>query len=177
VARLFSRRNPHPLDAEALDRLALHYVGRYATTRAKLSSYLLRKLQERGWAGEGEAPVEALVARVVALGYVDDRAFADLRGAALARRGYGARRISEALRAAGIDEEDGADARDAAEDAAWSSAIAFARRRRIGPFATVAADMDRRRKDFAAMMRAGHSPELIRRLLDTAPGEEPNRES
>ena len=29
--------------------MALAYVGRYATTRAKLASYLGRKLRERGW--------------------------------------------------------------------------------------------------------------------------------
>ena len=58
----------------------------------------------------GRAPASrrssALVERMAALGYVDDRAFAAARAAALGRRGYGERRVGEALRAAGIDEED-----------------------------------------------------------------------
>ena len=40
-----------PLDQEGLERLALFYAGRYATTRAKLRTYLKRKVAERGWSG------------------------------------------------------------------------------------------------------------------------------
>ncbi|KTW08260.1 RecX family transcriptional regulator, partial [Sphingomonas sanguinis] len=36
-----------------LERLALRYVERFATTEGKLVDYLTRKLRERGWAGEG----------------------------------------------------------------------------------------------------------------------------
>ena len=82
-----------PLGPQELERLALFYAGRYASTRAKLRTYLVRKLRERGWEGEGEPPVERLVERFSALGYVDDRAFATARADALGRRGYGARRI------------------------------------------------------------------------------------
>ena len=113
----------------------LSYAGRYATTRARLAAYLGRKLRERGWDGEGEPPVAELVARMAALGYVDDRAFAAARAAALSRRGYGARRVGAALRGAGIGEEDGAEARELAAAAAWEAALRFAERRRIGPFA------------------------------------------
>jgi regulatory protein len=35
-----NKKHRPPLDAEALERLAVHYVGKYATTRAKLRSYL-----------------------------------------------------------------------------------------------------------------------------------------
>jgi regulatory protein len=162
-----------PLDAALMERLALTYVGRYATTRAKLRTYLDRKLKERGWSGEGapSAFVDALVERCSALRYVDDRAFAASRTASLSRRGYGARRVGEALRAAGIDEADAAPARETADATAWETAIAFARRRRIGAFAAEEADRDGRRKSLAAMLRAGHPYHIARRLADAAPGE------
>ena len=74
------RKPRPPLDGEGLGRLALFYAGRFATTRAKLRTYLTRKLRERGWSGEGEPSaeneVERLVARFTELGYVDDKAFA-----------------------------------------------------------------------------------------------------
>ena len=41
-------RLARPLDAAALDRLALRYVERFATTRGKLADYLRRKMRERG---------------------------------------------------------------------------------------------------------------------------------
>jgi regulatory protein len=163
-----------PLDREGLERLGLFYAGRYATTRARLSDYLKRKLYERGWAGEGAPPVEALVERFASLGYVDDAAFAAARGAALGRRGYGARRVAQALRGAGIGEAEAAPARRSAEEGAEASALRFARRRRLGPFAAAPMDRDARRKAAAAMLRAGHGIDMVRRILDAAPGELPD---
>jgi len=167
------RRVKPPLDAAALEQTALFYAGRYATTRAKLAAYLGRKLRERGWAEAHAPPVETLVERMAALGYVDDRAFASAKAGALTRRGYGARRVSEALRAAGIGEEDGAEARDAAAEGAWDAALRYAERRKIGPFSAVEADRPAREKAFAAMLRAGHPPALARRIVAAKPGEIP----
>jgi regulatory protein len=169
-----------PLDGEGLERLALFYAGRYAVTRAKLRSYLARKLRERGWGGEGEAQpdqiIERLVARFVELGYVDDRAFADARAEALGRRGYGERRVGQALRAAGIEEEDQVTARAHAGEHAWEAALRFAERRRIGPFAAVLPDRPGREKALAAMLRAGHPLGIARRLVAAAPGEVPEQD-
>ena len=44
--RLAKQRKPRPpLNSEKLNELALAYVGRFATTRAKLRSYLKRKVR------------------------------------------------------------------------------------------------------------------------------------
>lgn len=165
-----------PLDAEALERLALFYVGRYATTGAKLRSYLVRKVRERGW--EGSPPdVETIVGRFKALGYIDDAAFASARAASLQRRGYGERRVSQALHEAGIGDEDAADANEQAREGALKAALRFAERKRIGPFAAEEPDREGRQKAFAAMMRAGHSMDVVRRVLNTSPGEIPESDN
>jgi regulatory protein len=169
-------RNPKvklPLDADGLRQAALHYAGRFATTRAKLATYLNRKLRERGWSGAGAPPVESLVEHMAALGYVDDRAFASARAAALSRRGYGAHRVGAALRAAGIGEEDSADAREIASAEAWQAALRFAQRRRIGPFAEQEADRPAREKALASMLRAGHPMHIARRFVAARCGEIP----
>ena len=83
------RRVPKPLDAARLDELALTYVARFATSAARLERYLKRKLRERGWEGEREPDLAALVGRYVELGYVDDAAYARARSGSLLRRGYG----------------------------------------------------------------------------------------
>lgn len=163
-----------PLDEAAIERLALFYAGRYATTRARLRFYLSRKIAERGWEGARPAPVEALVERLAGLGYVDDAAFASARTASLLRRGYGERRVGAALHAAGIGDEDGVSAREQAHQGAWAAALRFAERRRIGPFAATAADRDGRRKAAAAMIRAGHSVDLVRRIVNASPGAIPD---
>lgn len=147
-----------------LEALALRYVERFATTRGKLSDYLTRKVRERGW--DGAAPdVAALADRFAARGYVDDRGYAEAKAAALTRRGYGERRVAVALRAARVDADDSAPALTQARVAARESALAFARRRRFGRFAHVIPDDATRRRQFAAMLRAGHSIDLAREIL------------
>ena len=174
-----SRKPRPPLDGEGLERLALFYAGRYATTRAKLSAYLGRKLAERGWAGEGrmDEAVEKLVGRMAEAGYVNDRLFAESKAASLGRRGYGARRVHQALAAAGIDEADQAEARDSAEENAWAAALRFAERKRLGPFAAQAPDRAGREKAIAAFLRAGHPSAIARRLASAAPGAVPDPEA
>lgn len=165
------RKPPPPLDAARLERMALRYVERYATTRAKLTAYLRRKLKERGWTGESEADVGALVERLAELRYVDDAAFAAMRTSSLLRRGYGPRRIGAALRAAGVEENSAGEENSASER--WEAALAFARRKRIGPFAPVQPDRSGREKAFAALMRAGHETAVARRIVQALPGEIP----
>ena len=145
-----------PVDAAGLERLALRYVERYATTRTKLADYLRRKIRERGWREDEPAAIEALVERFAALGYVDDRSFAQARAGSLARRGYGERRINQALNAAGSAEEDTAPLRADMREGARAAARAFARRRRM----------------LGAMLRAGHELELSRSIVDATTGEE-----
>jgi regulatory protein len=156
-----------------MERLAVHYVGRYSTTRAKLRFYLMRKVRERGW--EGEPPdVDGLVDRLSALGYIDDRAFAEARGAAFHRRGYGERRLDQALKAAGISEDDSEGARVAARETALAAAFRFAQRKRIGPYAVVEVDREARQKAFAAMIRAGHSIDVARKVVNASLEEIPD---
>ena len=161
------RPPPPPLDAATLRDLALRYVAKYATSEAKVRRYLARKLFERGWGGDGPPPVDAVVARLADLGYVDDRVFAEARGRSLSGRGFGARRVGADLGAAGVARELAAEVAATADPLA--AALAFARRRRFGPFDPhepgPAKDPDRRRKQFAAMMRAGHGVAETRRVL------------
>ena len=169
-----SRKPRPPLDEEGLERLALFYAGRYATTRAKLRTYLNRKVRERGWDGKTAPPIETLVEKLAGLRYVDDKAFAAARSAALTRRGFGERRVGQALRAAGIEEEDAEEAREEARDSAWASALRFAERRRLGPYAATPLDLAARQKAVGAMLRAGHPMDLVRRILNASPGEIPD---
>jgi regulatory protein len=98
------RRLPPPLTPAKLEEIALAYVARFATSAAKVEQYLVRKLRERGWDGPSPADPNAIVERFVELGYIDDEAWARAKGGSLLRRGYGARRVDQALGAAGIDE-------------------------------------------------------------------------
>jgi regulatory protein len=172
MRRSQGRKPRPPLDKDRLNELALFYVGRYATTRAKLSAYLARKLRERGWQGETGPGIEWLVERFAETGLVDDASFALAKSRSLSERGYGAGRVRQALRVAGIEEADGEAARELAAEQAVDAALRFARRRRIGPFASQSPDRAARDKALAAMIRAGHGFELAKAVVDMPPGTE-----
>lgn len=147
--------------------MALHYVARFSTSRAKLVTYLHRKLRERGWDGEGGPDIDELADRMVDAGYVDDEAYAKAKAGGLLRRGYGARRIGQALHAAGIDEELRQTVAPV-ESERRKAAIAMARKRRFGPFGSEPVPRDKREKQIAALLRAGHGFDSARYLVDAA---------
>lgn len=170
-----SARPAKPLTGAALNDMALAYVARFATTARGLERYCLRKLRERGWEGsdEGESrpDVAALVARFVEMRYVDDGEFARARSGSLLRRGYGARRVGAALDAAGVAQGDRS---EIGVYEARLAALRMAEKRRFGPFGADGvppADRSARDKQIAAMLRAGHSHDSARQLVEATDGE------
>lgn len=152
-------------DRARLERLALSYVARYATTAARLRAYLRRKAGDQRDLPETINWIEALVARTCAAGFVDDAAFAQARAASLTRRGYGARRAQAALRHAGIagDIVDAVMAQTA--DDGPEIARHYAERRRIGPYSGQPKTPEGYRRALARLMRAGHAFDDARALL------------
>jgi regulatory protein len=162
-----TRRPAKPLNPARLEDMALAYVARFSTSAAKFERYLTRKLREKGWEGEGEPPVAETVARYVELGYIDDGIYARMKSGSLLRRGYGARRVNQALGQAGIAEDLRAEVAPG-EAAAREAAATYARRRRFGPFGAGPPDPATREKQLAAMVRAGHGFDAARALVDAA---------
>ncbi|MCL9982440.1 MAG: RecX family transcriptional regulator [Erythrobacter sp.] len=170
-----------PLSEAALRDLALSYAARFASTGARLEAYLARKMRERGVAEDADGRTEAidipaLVARLVELGYVDDATYARMRARDLGARGYGARRVEQALWAAGVNEGIRADTAPG-ERSRRRAAVLLAQKRRLGLFGNGREDsadpLARRKaheKAVAAMLRAGHDYEHVRFIL-AAPNE------
>lgn len=168
------RRGPRRATAKHLENAALHYLERFASSAAHLKRVLMRRVERSARVHgtdrtEGAALVEALVARFVRAGLVDDRVYAEGRVAALFRRGTAPRAIRAALRAkgvAGATIEGALGTLDAAGDPELRAAAALARRRRLGPFRPAEARAARRDKDLAALARAGFGYDVARRVID-----------
>ncbi len=170
-----SDRIRKPLGAAKLDELALAYVARFATSRAKLTRYLSRRVRESEWIDDVDAMTacETVADRMERLHYLDDRQYAAMRAGAMTRRGLGVRRVKAQLFVDGIAEADSGEAIETAEAAAMTAAVGFARRRRFGPFAVGAVDDPKQReRQIAAFLRAGHSMTIARRILAVPPGDE-----
>ena len=160
------RRPAKPLNQASLEELALSYAARFATSSTKLAAYLQRKIRERGVDDDaGQIDPQAVVERLVELKYVDDEAYARARAGGLLRRGYGGRRIDQSLRAAGIADEL-LEEISPHEAEARRAALTMARKRGFGPFGVQPLERDKREKQIAAMLRAGHGFDAVREVID-----------
>lgn len=121
---------------------------------------------------EAEAPLRAAraqareVARaLVSAGIINETAFATARARRLARAGRSRVAVSAHLAAKGVPAEIAEAVLPPPEDE-LAQALAFARRRRFGPFRTEpAVDPDRARRELAALARAGFPAGIAMRAL------------
>jgi regulatory protein len=161
---------PVPTPA-TLHEAALRHLGRYAATAAGLVRVLDRRVDRWARAAGAEAEtmraariaVREVVGRLVAAGLIDDAAFAAGRAARLKKSGHSRRAMAADLGARGIGAEDVRKALPDDPQAEFGAAVAFARRRRIGPFAAEPAADPRRALGMFA--RAGFSQEVAQRAL------------
>ncbi len=160
-----------PPDAHSLHEAALRHLARYAATQAGLTQVLMRRVDR--WARAASAAPEAIavaksaaqavVARLAAAGAVDDAAYAAGRARSMARAGRSRRAIAAHLAAKGVP----AVLTDALPDdpeAEFAAALAYARRRRIGPF-RAPPDPAQAPRDLARMARAGFTRDVATRAL------------
>lgn len=168
-------------DAAALRDAALAYLARYAATEAALRGVLERRIDRwaRGAGGDAEAVAAQaaaakraageVVARLARAGAVSDAAFAESRARSLARAGRSRRAIAATLAAKGVNAETARGALPS-DDAELVSALALARRRRIGPFrAADPPDEAGRRRELGMLARAGFPQSIARRALAMPP--------
>jgi len=169
------QRNPRKATAKTLDRSALFYLERFATSAENLRRVLMRRIDRSAhYHGtdrkEGATMVDDLVGRYLAAGLLDDRVYAEGRVRTMRRRGSSARLIHLKLRQKGVADEVIAEvlaslAGDVAEPEV-AAAAAFARRRRLGPFRCPGDREEKRKKDLAALARVGFSYDVARRVIE-----------
>ena len=170
-------------DRARLHDAALTHLSRFAATEAGLVRVLDRRRDRwvRRAALEGmdtdAAPsrraAREVAAALVQSGVVNDQAFADARARRLTRAGRSRRAVQAHLAAKGV----AAPLAQAAlpdEAAELSAALAYARRRRLGPFRSAPDDIsesdpDRMRRELGAMARAGFPQPVARQALRMDP--------
>ena len=187
--RRAGREGPRPAgpppDEARLAEAALAHLARFAATEAGLRRVLARRVDRWARAAEAEgqadvapraaaakAAVAAVAKRMVAQGAVDDAAFAESRARRLLRTGRSRRAALAHLREKGVDAATAAAALPDGEEAELAAALAFCRRRRIGPFGTDPAPTpEARLKALGALARAGFAREVASRALRMDPAE------
>jgi regulatory protein len=161
---------PRKVSAAYLQRAAMSYLERYASSAENLRRVLRRKVDKRcRLRGEDPAEFHEMIDEVVAkslkIGLIDDTRYAEARVASLRRRGGSARAIQAKLSAKGLDRGTIAAALEGEEGDEEQAARAFARRRKLGPFRP-GERAPYRDKDLAAMARAGFRFDVARRIIE-----------
>jgi regulatory protein len=168
------RAKPPAVTAEALERAALRYLERFASSRENLRRVLLRRIQRAARAGDpgaADAPrlADEILERYTETGLLNDKLYAEQRAASLARSGASRFRIRGKLAQKGVDPtlvRDIVTALDENSEASeMAAACALIRRRGLGPYRPLGHRAEFRHKDLAAMARAGFRFDLARRLL------------
>jgi regulatory protein len=162
------RRPTPPLTESWLVSEAVRHLERWPASEVRVRRLLWQRVRRaqsfHGGTKEEAAPlVETVIARLIANKILDDEGFAKLWVNHLRRRGTSARMIEKKLSEKGVARSTiaravAAYATDDGTDSERASAEAYARRRRLGPFRRPPdPDPARKRKDLAAMARAGFS--------------------
>lgn len=184
-ARRAAPRQAGPAPTRArLHDVALAHLARFAATEAGLVRVLDRRIDRWARAAGAEAAhdpetiaaaqqasrqtVREVVRALVQSGVVDDTAFAGARARSLTRAGRSRIAVSAHLAAKGVPQ---AVAQAALPDpeTELAAALAYARRRRLGPFRATDADEDTRRKELGALARAGFPQPVAQQALRMAP--------
>ncbi|WP_342772554.1 RecX family transcriptional regulator [Methylobacterium radiodurans] len=181
---------PRPVTAAWLERAALHYLERYSASAEMLRRTLARRVEKRARAREEDPAafaelIDATVTRALSAGLVDDARFARARLATLRRRGTSTRGVSAKLAAKGVPhavveaamEAEQAEAQADPRAIEAEAALAYARRRRLGPFRRPDLRAAHRDRDLAALARAGFAYALARDTVDAEPLDEGSGEA
>ena len=153
-----------------LENKALHYLGRYATTERRLAQ-VLGRFAQRKMDDEDPERMKLLIAKMVSScvekGYVNDKDFAAQKTASLRRQGSSRFQIKNKLFERGVNRDliDEAIEENDAEheyDIEVHSALIYARKRRLGPYAKPPVGQDEmkegwQQKHYASLARAGYS--------------------
>lgn len=167
------RARPKPLTETYLERAAIFYLRRYASSVENLRQVLMRKAKRRAGPGsehDGEPRdvgplVDRVVAKAVASGLLDDRTYTEAKLGSLLRRGTSARTARAALNAKGVEPDLVAAALAEAAPDELAQARRYAERRRLGPWRR-APDPAFRERDLAALCRAGFSYRIAAAALE-----------
>ena len=157
-----------------LENKALHYLGRYASTEARLKD-VLGRFAKRKMADEEPQRMAKLIDDMVKScrekGYVNDQTFAEQKTASLRRQGASRLQIKRKLYERGVasdvisqaiaDHDDDQD-----HDVEVEAALIYARKRRLGPYRKPPVGQTEmkdgwRDRHYASLARAGYSAKTV----------------
>lgn len=168
-------RKPRRITPAYLENAGLYYLGRYASSVANFRRVLMSKVRRSARTHEtnveeAEKWIDDLIGRYQRANLLDDRRYAETRVTQLHRRGMAIRRIQAKLYEKGVPSDVIAAAlqtlREGAARPDLAGAVAYARRRRLGPYRAAELRDEQFERDLATLGRAGFSYAIAREVLE-----------
>jgi regulatory protein len=169
------RKNiPRKVSAASIENAALYYLGRYATSSENLRQVLERKIIRASKHHETNIKactgfVGDLIQRYLENGILNDKIYAQAQAASMNRRGKSLRAIRSRLRQKALSSEIIDKAIEALTDQVGtpdlSAAIAYARKRRLGPYRKNVHSQSNLDKELATLARSGFSYSLALHIV------------
>ena len=157
-----------------LENKALHYLGRYASTEARLRDVLHRFAKRKL---DDESPerlaqlIENMITKCREKGYVNDQDFADQKTASLRRQGSSRLQIKRKLYERGINPDlieaaINAHDQDKDPDPEVEAGLIYSRKRRLGPYRKPPIGQTEMKdgwqdRHYASLARAGFSAKTV----------------
>jgi len=172
---------PKPISIKQIEWASDQYLQRYIATETQLRRVLKRRLQRNlRKRGEqvteeerirGEELIAAQVKKVIDAGRIQDEKVALMWVEHFTNRGKSAPFIRQKLRekgvASNIIDDSIAQIHSQMQDPALEAAVVYVRKRRFGAYRNnPEKQAERKQKDMAAMMRAGHRYDVVSRVLE-----------
>jgi len=174
------RRPTPPLTAGWLRSEAARHLQRWPASEVRIRRLMWKRVKRAqsfhgGTTDEAAVLVNEAIASLISATLIDDARLARLWVVSLRRRGTSTRMIRQKLREKGvasshIDEALTASVSDEEGDPEQASALAYAKRRRLGPYRKPYDDSwERKRKDMATLARVGFSFGIAKEIIESNP--------
>lgn len=171
------KKPPRPITEDRLRHYAGRYLERFTCSTAHLRRLMTQKCRDSARLSDIDTAltaqwIETVLAEYTSLGALDDGAYACGRAQSLLRKGKPVRFIRADLAARGLSTSHitaaiGVLAEDHPDEHPdHRAAVAYAKRRRFGPYRSKPETTETRQKERAAMMRAGFGYDLARSILE-----------
>ncbi len=168
------KKIPRKLSVASIENAALYYLGRYATSSENLRQVLERKIIRASRHHDTNIKacnrfVGDLIQRYLENGILNDRMYAQAQAASMNRRGKSLRAIRSRLRQKALSGEIIDKAIEVLKNQVGTpdlpAAIAYARKRSLGPYRRNVKSQSILDKELAALARSGFSYSLALRIV------------
>ena len=163
------------LTAAVFEYAAVRYLTRYMATEQMLRRVLQRRAKRfiykhGGSIEEAQPLIDAEVLKRTQDGSINDQRYAEVLSEALQKQGNSKPQIRQKLRNKGVDGNiiQSVLENRTGDNPDYQAACRYAKKRGFGPYRKDAIQRaERRKKDLASMVRAGHPYSVSKRVVDT----------